>query len=92
MKKYSFNIRVSTDEKTGKLLAAYIRIRAGKAVETVEVEEDRAYADYDARGHLIGIELLAPCRVQVLDHLVREEPKEVREFLHASPPASMVLV
>jgi uncharacterized protein YuzE len=92
MKNPRFKISVSTDETTGKLIAAYLSIRDGESAETVEVEEDRAYADYDAAGRLIGIELLAPCHVKVLDSITEAEPPEVREFLHSSPPRSMVLI
>ena len=86
-----FKVSVSTDESTGKLIAAYLYVRAGKSVETIEIEEDRAYADYDAAGQLIGVELLAPCHVKVLDRLTEKESDEVREFLHSSPPRSLVL-
>lgn len=85
-----FKMSVSADENTGKLIAAYLSVRDGETAETVEVEEDRAYADYDADGQLIGIELLAPCNVKVLDRIAKKEPAEVREFLHSSPPRAMV--
>jgi uncharacterized protein YuzE len=91
MTKPRFKLSVSIDEDTGKLIAAYIRVRDGQAEETVELEEDRAYADYDAAGQLLGVELLAPCKVQVLDSITEKEPVEIRDFLHASPPRSMVL-
>ena len=91
MIKPRFKVSVSTDETTGKLIAAYLRIRAGKSAETIEIAEDRAYADYDSHGQLIGIELLAPCNVKVLDKITEKEPDEVRDFLHSSPPRSMVL-
>jgi uncharacterized protein YuzE len=91
MTKPRFKVSVSTDEDTGKLLAVYIRIREGQAEETTEVEEDRAYADFDSEGQLLGVELLAPCRVQILDSIAQKESAEVRAFLHSSPPRSMVL-
>jgi uncharacterized protein YuzE len=91
MTKPRFKVSVSTDEDSGKLLAVYIRIREGDVEETLEVDEDRAFADYDAAGQLLGVELLAPCKVQILDNLAEKEPAEVREFLHSCPPRSMVL-
>jgi hypothetical protein len=90
-KKPRFRVNVSTDETTGKLIAAYFHIRDGKSAETVEIEEDRAYADYDGDGQLLGVELLAPCRVKVLDSITKKEPEEVRRFLHSTPPRSLVL-
>jgi hypothetical protein len=72
-------------------IAAYLGVRDRKSAETVEIEEDRAYADYDAHGQLTGIELLAPCHVKVLDRITKKEPDEVREFLRSSPPRSMIL-
>jgi uncharacterized protein YuzE len=86
-----FNLSVTTDEKTGKLLAVYLRVRDGKVDETIEIEEDRTFADYDAEGQLLGVELLAPCSMKVLDTLAQKEPEEVRLFLHSSPPRAMVL-
>ena len=86
-----FNLSVSTDQNTGKLLAVYLQVRDGNAHETTEIAEGRAYADYDSEGQLIGVELLAPCRVQVLDSIAQKESDEVREFLHSSPPRSMVV-
>jgi uncharacterized protein YuzE len=91
MKKARFKANISLDEETGKLIAVYLRVREGATEETVELEEDAAYADYDADGQLLGVELLAPCAVEVLDKLTQSEPDDVREFLHASPPRAMVL-
>lgn len=91
MNKVRFKANISIDEKTGKLIAVYLRVREGAAEETVELEEDAAYADYDAEGKLLGVELLAPCAVEVLDKLTQSEPDDVREFIHASPPRAMVL-
>ena len=92
MTKPRFNLRVSADEETGRLLAVYLRIRDGKVAETVEVEVDRTFADYDADGQLLGVELLAPCSIKVLDSIAQRESEDVRDFLHSSPPRSMVLV
>jgi uncharacterized protein YuzE len=91
MTKPRFKISVSTDEDTGKLLAVYIRIREGQVEDTLEVDEDRAFADYDAAGQLLGVELLAPCKVEALNNLVEREPAEVQEYLRACPPRAMVL-
>lgn len=83
-------LSISVDEKTGHIRAAYVRVRGGEVSETREVAEGRAFADYDASGLLLGIELLAPCEVAVLDNLAEMEPEPVRQFLRGSPPRELV--
>lgn len=83
-------LSVSVDEKTGHLRAASIRVRAGEVSETREIAEGRSFADFDASGSLLGIELLAPCDVAVLDNLAAMEPEPVRQFLRGSPPRELV--
>jgi uncharacterized protein YuzE len=83
-------LQVSVDEKTGQVRSAYVRVRAGEVEETREVVEGRAFADYDASGWLLGIELLAPCEVEVLDKLAATEPEPVKQFLRGSPPRALV--
>jgi uncharacterized protein YuzE len=76
-----FRLEVSYHETTGEPVAAYVRIREGKVIETKEVSEGAVFADYGADGALLGVELLAPCRVEVLDRLSENEPEPVRRFL-----------
>jgi hypothetical protein len=85
-------LNVSVDEKTGHVRAAYFRVRAGEVSETREVAEGRAFADYDASGLLLGIELLAPCELEVLEDLAAAEPEPIRQFLRSSPPRELVAV
>jgi hypothetical protein len=85
------DLSVSVDEKTGHVRAAYVRVRAGEVMETREVVEGRAFADYDASGLLLGLELLAPCEASMLDLLAATEPEPVRQFLRGSPPRELVL-
>ncbi len=80
------------DEQTGIVRAAYLRIRKGEVAETKEVSEGRAFADYDANGNLLGVELLAPCEVAVLNQISSHEPEPVRRFLMGSPPRELVPV
>lgn len=84
-------IDVSIDEKTGVIRAAYLRIRTGSVAETREVAEGRAFADYDADGWLLGIELLAACEVDVLDRVAAQEPEPIRRFLRGSPPRELIV-
>ncbi len=93
---YKFSVSVSTDKATGRTLAVYFQIREGKAAEVREIEEGTALANYDRRGRLLGIEILAPCQAAVLDRIVRKEPKpkqaSMRKFFRNSSPRAMVTV
>lgn len=40
--------------------AAYIRLRAGKVAKTLEERPASVMLDFDAKGHLVGVELLDP--------------------------------
>jgi uncharacterized protein YuzE len=86
----SFQVSVSHDETTGKLLAVYFRVRKGQSAKTVEHADGAAFADYDRRGNLLGIELLEPCSISVLD-LIAEKPP-VKKFIRESIPRHMELV
>ena len=90
MPKFLPHLSVSVDETTGQIRAAYVRVREGTVFETREVIEGRAFADYTEDGWLLGVELLAPCAVQVLDELFEEEPEPVKRFLRGSPPRELV--
>jgi len=81
---------ISVDETTGVIRAAYLRIRDGAVEDTREVAEGRAFADYDNEGFLLGIELLAPCELSVLDRISQEEPEPVRRFLRGGAPRELV--
>lgn len=85
-----FHVDVSFNETTGQPVAAYLRVRDGEVAETREVKEGVAFADYDEQGLLLGVELLAPCRVEVLDDLSRAEPESIRRFLTGGPPRELV--
>ena len=69
MENPKFRLEVSINETTGEPVAAYIRVRGGRVV--------------GASGVLLGIELLAPCPVDVLDldRVSEKEPESVRQFL-----------
>ncbi len=90
MPKFRPRVDVSVDESTGGIRAAYIRVREGKVHETREVVDGRAFADYNRAGALIGIELLAPCKVEVLERIAKKEPEPIRRFLRGSPPRELV--
>jgi hypothetical protein len=90
MTKPAFRIEPSIDEETGRLIAAYLRVREGEVAETKEIAEGIAYADYDAQGLLLGVELLGPCTVDVLDGITAQEPEPMRRFLRSVAPRELV--
>jgi hypothetical protein len=90
MRDFFFEVSVSTDNDTGDILAVYLRLRKGKSAEVVELDDGNAFADYDRRGKLLGIELLGPCEVKVLDKITRKEPVVVRKFVRRAVPREMV--
>jgi hypothetical protein len=85
-----FRLEASVDEKTGHLVAVYLRVREGEVADTKEVQEGVAYADYDSQGSLLGVELLGPCPVAVLDGIAANEPEPVRQFLRGGAPRELV--
>ncbi len=92
MTKPTFRMEASFDDATGRTVATYLRTREGTVAQTKEIKEGLVYADYDADGQLLGIELLGPCEVAVLDLLADKEPEPVREFLKTSVPRGLVPV
>jgi hypothetical protein len=57
----NFGLEVSFNGTTGQPVAAYIRVREGKVVETREVSEGVAFADYGADDVLLGDQLNISC-------------------------------
>ena len=49
------------------------------------------FADYAADGFLLGIELLAPCRADVLARVAEKEPEPIRQFLQSGVRKEMIL-
>jgi hypothetical protein len=90
MENPKFRLEVSYHETTGEPVAAYLRIREGQVAETKEVSEGVAFADYAADGVLLGVELLSPCRVEILDRLSEKEPEAVRRFLRGGVRKEMI--
>ena len=90
----SFRVSIETDDATGDVLAVYFQVRRGKSHETREFERGKVFADYNRRGELLGIEMLAPCKVSVVDKLAKHEPDQFRrrtkQFMKRSGPRRMV--
>jgi hypothetical protein len=90
MKEPEFRLEASFDSKTGCVVAVYLRVRSGPVGKTEEIREGVAYADYAADGSLLGVELLGPCDVEVLERIARTEPERVRGFLKSGAPRGLV--
>jgi len=90
MERFSFQMRVETDKSTGKLLAAYFRVRNGRVARTVEFAEGNAFADYGESGELLGIEILGPCKVTVLNKIASKQPK-IKDFLIKHLPRELAV-
>lgn len=88
-------LHVETDNRTGEILAVYFQIRRGKAATVNELQDGVAYANYDRKGRLLGIELLEPCEVQCLTRIAEKEPAKfqnrVKNFFKSSIPRKMML-
>lgn len=54
MENLTLGFEVSVDESTGKVRAAYLRVREGGVAETKEIAAGKAYADYDQGGCLVS--------------------------------------
>lgn len=90
----NFGVSVTTDTLTGEVLAVYFQIRRGRVHVTREYAEGAAVADYNKSGELMGIELLEPCKVQIVDQLAEAEPvgmrRDVKRFMRKSGPPALV--
>jgi uncharacterized protein YuzE len=89
--KITLQMTLEVDQDTGNVVAVYFYIRKGKSAHIKEFAQGRAFADYDKKGYLLGIELLAPCEIKVLDKIASKEPAPVKNFLRASIPREMAL-
>ena len=94
MSEFHFECVVTTDDATGDLLAVYFHIRKGKVHETHEFANGNVFADYDKQGLLLGIELLGPSNVSIVDKLAKQESLEIRkktkQFMREVGPRKMV--
>lgn len=76
----------------GTLQAVYIRLRTNKIARTKEIIDDVVMADYDGRGQLVGIEILAPVSLKIITKLV-DQPRRrpFRRFVREQAPEGLVL-
>jgi hypothetical protein len=89
-----FAVSITTEDFTGEVISVYFQIRRGKVHETREFTNGAALADYNRNGELLGIELLEPCRVSIVDQLAANEPAATRRlaksFMRRAGPREMI--
>ncbi len=86
----AFEISV-TGRDNGAIGAAYIRLKKGRVARTQEIAGDAILADYDARGNLIGIEILAPVHIPQLVRLLDEGRRpSFRRFVRQCFPRGLL--
>ena len=90
MSKPFYDVSLSVDQRTGRLMAVYFRVREGEVADTREIVEGKIVADYDEDDLLLGFELLAPCEVRILDMITAQESEDVKRFVKRTAPHEMV--
>lgn len=88
---YDFKVSVATEKQSGRILAVYFQVRKGKAAEVREFANGAAFANYNRKGELLGIEMLGPCKLAVLDKIAASEPENTRKFFRDAVPRKMVM-
>ena len=75
----------------GTIEAAYVRLKEGKVAKTEEIVSDVLLADYNIRGALLGIEILAPVKIADLAKLIAEpQRRPFRRFIRQAAPGDLV--
>lgn len=86
---YHYSVTVDTESATGEIRAVYLQIRSGKSARVKEFQGGDVLADYDKDGNLLGIEVLAPCRISLLEKILGDEP-QTKRFVKRSIPRKLV--
>lgn len=88
---FGFEMSISA-RNDGTIEAVYILVRDNKAARTREIIEDILLADYNSRGQLVGIEILAPVKLAKITPLVDEPRRRIfRRFIKEQAPNELVL-
>jgi hypothetical protein len=75
----------------GTIEAVYVRLSDHKVARSREVIEGQLVADYDRRGEIVGLEILAPVRIQSLTRLVSQPARRpFKRFVEDSIPRDFV--
>lgn len=74
-------VTVEYDLLDNGIVAGYMRLRAGKVARTVEISPGLVLVDLNSRGVLLGVEILGPCQVTVMERIARKyHAPEVRSL------------
>lgn len=91
---FKFAVSIETEDATGDALSVYFYIRKGKQHHVKEFAKGAAIADYDKNGYLLGVELLAPCRVKIVDEVAKTESVTnragIKRFIKQNGPRMLV--
>lgn len=87
--KFDFRVSIENQRETGEIVAVYLQIRKGRQHTTKEYADGALFADYDRKGQLLGIEVLAPCEAKVLASVAKQAP--AKRFLRESVPRGMLV-
>jgi len=89
----TIGFRISTSARDdGTIEAVYILFSTNRVVKTREIIEDALIADYDYKGELVGVEILAPVRIGDITGLVqRPKRQSLQKFIKQAAPQKLVL-
>lgn len=85
-----FHVAITTDKKTGELLAIYFQVRKGHAAKVREYENGNAFANFNEDGELLGIEMIGPCSIRVMDEIAKKD-RDVKRFIRSNAPRRMLV-
>jgi hypothetical protein len=68
----AFAFSFEVDREDGEILSAYITVRNRKVKRTIEVVPDKANVDLGWHNEVVGIELLGPCSVNVIEKIAKD--------------------
>ncbi len=74
-------LTLETIEEAG-MIAIYISVQEGQVGRTEEVWKDEGFVDFDRRGHVVGIELVTPGKLEshrIIRKIPVGERRQVRE-------------
>lgn len=89
MRKPAFSYHVDVEEATGRILAAFFRFREGRSAEAREFANGSVFAHYNNRGDLIGIEILGPCKIALVNQITNKVP-DIKKFVRDTLPPALV--
>ena len=85
-----FELSISARED-GTLEAVYIQVSDREVARTEEIIEDVLLADYDAKGRIVGFEILAPVKIgQLIERVDRPKRASLNRFIEVAAPKQFI--